>query len=341
MRQQLTIESHCIERSEPRFDIMKVLREIVGLVPFVGSVMDIGEGISEGNWAQIGVGVAGLALDVFTGGEGGELLRIGRGILKRRGAAAAEREVAEIAEKEIAEALGKRRVNPCGCFVQGTLVLTDSGYKKIEQVEPGDVVWAYSDVLHTFARKKVVRVFQYVRDTVFQVHLGNEVINTTGDHPFFIGGKWLKVQKLHAGDSVLTYAGKKLVIDNIRMLNKQAVVYNFEVEDYHTYYVSAQGILVHNSGPCDNVPGLRTIIEEKEASKVYDKLDKAQKKSVDEAIALVREGKAGKNQHELKKELKGFKAIDVRGTGKNRGAVRIVYKESVSHILIHSIQDYH
>ena len=27
-------------------------------------------------------------------------------------------------------------------------------------------------------------------------------------------------------------------------------MYNFEVEDYHTYYVSNTRVLVHNSGPC-------------------------------------------------------------------------------------------
>jgi hypothetical protein len=29
-------------------------------------------------------------------------------------------------------------------------------------------------------------------------------------------------------------------------------VYNFEVEDYHTYYVSHTKVLVHNFGPCDD-----------------------------------------------------------------------------------------
>ncbi len=32
-------------------------------------------------------------------------------------------------------------------------------------------------------------------------------------------------------------------------------MYNFEVEDYHTYYVSNAKVLVHNSGDCDVTPG--------------------------------------------------------------------------------------
>lgn len=31
-------------------------------------------------------------------------------------------------------------------------------------------------------------------------------------------------------------------------------MYNFEVEDYHTYYVSNTKVLVHNSDPCDKLP---------------------------------------------------------------------------------------
>ena len=98
---------------------------------------------------------------------------------------------------------------------------------------------------------------------------------------------------------------------------------------------------MHNSGPCDGNPGLRTVIEEKEATRVYDKLDPQQQRNVDKAIDLIREGKAGGNQDSFGKDLKNYKAVDVKGTGRNRGGVRVVYKESINEVLIHSIQDYH
>ena len=132
-------------------------------------------------------------------------------------------------------------------------MLIDSGYKRIEEIRKGDNVWAYNDTTQEYARKRVVDVFEYVRDTIYTIQIGNERINATSDHPFFIGGRWLNVSELQVGDSVVTYEGKKLVISAIEKTASQTKVYNFEVEDYHNYYVTGLNILVHNSiGPCDN-----------------------------------------------------------------------------------------
>jgi len=49
----------------------------VDYVPFAGSVKQIGVGIYHGSWKEAGLGVGMLAVDVFTGGEGGEALRVG------------------------------------------------------------------------------------------------------------------------------------------------------------------------------------------------------------------------------------------------------------------------
>jgi len=135
-----------------------------------------------------------------------------------------EKDAAEGVEKELAkigEGAEGHGLNPCGCFLEGTLILTDSGYKKIEDIKIDDVVWAYNDTTGVLGRKKVIRVYTHIRDTVYQIYIGSEVINTTSDHPFFIGGRWARVQNLHVGDSVTTYIGKKLVIDKIRIVAKK------------------------------------------------------------------------------------------------------------------------
>jgi mRNA-degrading endonuclease RelE of RelBE toxin-antitoxin system len=85
----------------------------------------------------------------------------------------------------------------------------------------------------------------------------------------------------------------------------------------------------------------KTIVEEPKASKAYDKLDKNQQKSIEDALRLIRNGEAGRNQHDLQKDLKGFKAIDIKGSGGGRGKLRMVFKETDSEIIIQDIIDYH
>jgi hypothetical protein len=48
----------------------------------------------------------------------------------------------------------------------------------------------------------------------------------------------------------MTYSGVKLAIASIRLAVGRVTVHNFEVADYHTYYVSGAKVLVHNNGPC-------------------------------------------------------------------------------------------
>ncbi len=191
-------------------------------------------------------------------GEVGQLL-IGVGEAKAATEAVETAEVVRKAEEveklveveKVEKGLAKEGKLPCGCFLAGTLVLTDSGYKRIEDIRPGMLVWAYNDTTHAYDTKKVLRIFEHVRDTVYQVHIGDEIVSTTSDHPFFVGGRWLRVKDLHPGDSVLTYSGNKLVVSSINLVVKRTTVHNFEVSGFHTYYVSAQKILVHNNGPCD------------------------------------------------------------------------------------------
>ena len=143
---------------------------------------------------------------------------------------------------------------PCGCFLAGTLIFTDTCQKAIEEIQVGDKVWAYNDTAGNYALKKVVSLLRYVRDSVYNIRIGEETIQATADHPFFISGHWLRIAELKVGDSVKTYDGSNLAIEQITVALGRTTVYNFEVEDYHRYYVSHTKVLVHNNGPCDDTP---------------------------------------------------------------------------------------
>ncbi len=53
-----------------------------------------------------------------------------------------------------------------------------------------------------------------------------------------------------AGDEVLAASGQWRNVLSVTVLPGLQVVYNFEVEEDHDYFVGSQGLLVHNAGPC-------------------------------------------------------------------------------------------
>ncbi|HWW43101.1 RHS repeat-associated core domain-containing protein, partial [Pedobacter sp.] len=82
-------------------DIGDFLWSAVDYVPFVGSAKQIGMGIYHGDWKEAGLGVGMLAIDVFTGGEGGEAIRAGEVLAEDALKIAAEDEIKEGAEKSL------------------------------------------------------------------------------------------------------------------------------------------------------------------------------------------------------------------------------------------------
>jgi RHS repeat-associated protein len=142
------------------------------------------------------------------------------------------------------------KYKPCGCFVSGTLVYTEEGYKNIEDIKVGDKVWAHDDVTENLALKKVIDTFTREFTQVYKIYFGDEVLEVTHEHPFFIGGKWLKVDELKKGNLLTLYDGTTKAISKIELVEGNFKVYNFTVDEFHTYYVSKQNVLVHNGNPC-------------------------------------------------------------------------------------------
>ena len=109
-------------------------RTAVGFVPFVGSGLDIYEGARDGNWMMLGIGVAGLALDVATMGSGSLI----KGGVKAIGTELAE-EGLELATKEITKDVAKTEGKVIGLGiaddlalhrVTGAITWTEAGWQK-------------------------------------------------------------------------------------------------------------------------------------------------------------------------------------------------------------------
>ncbi len=137
------------------------------------------------------------------------------------------------------------------CFVAGTLVATINGLVAIENIKAGDYVLSTNPDTMETAYKPVLET--YVRETDKLVHLtinGEEII-TTFDHPFYINGKgFINASMLWIGAELVNNNCDILFVEKIYreyLVNETRIVYNFKVDEYHTYFVGNEFILVHNA----------------------------------------------------------------------------------------------
>jgi hypothetical protein len=143
---------------------------------------------------------------------------------------------------------------PSECFVAGTAVrLADGSTKPIEEIETGDVVLSRCDITGETAPRRVKRTFEREHDGSLVLRFaGGEVIHTTPEHPFYLAGTgWVQAGRLAIGTSVVTRAGPALELVGIEHRPGKITVYNFEVTEFHTYFVGQTdgGVWVHNTCP--------------------------------------------------------------------------------------------
>ena len=134
------------------------------------------------------------------------------------------------------------------CFIAGTTILAADGLRAIETIEKGDYVWAWDEESGDTALKEVVETYVNETDELVHIFVNDEEIVATPSHPFYSPVKgWTDAVQLRAGDILVLVNGKYVVVEKVQheILEAPVTVYNFQVEDYHTYYV-ASGVLVHN-----------------------------------------------------------------------------------------------
>lgn len=68
------------------------------------------------------------------------------------------------------------------CFAAGTLISTDGGYKKIEDIQEGDLV-----LTHKNRYMKVVTPMAKEKKGIYQVRvMGSPITHVTEEHPFYV-----------------------------------------------------------------------------------------------------------------------------------------------------------
>ena len=116
----------------------------------------------------------------------------------------------------------------------------------------------------------------YIREDSKLIHLviNDEEIITTETHPFYVNNRgFVNAGELKVGDELLDPNKNILLVENfdVELTGKPVTVYNFQVEDYHTYHVSGFGVLVHNAD--DTYSRLRKVSPDAKAKKAVNSVD--------------------------------------------------------------------
>ncbi|MCM3133648.1 S8 family serine peptidase [Paenibacillus polysaccharolyticus] len=141
----------------------------------------------------------------------------------------------------------KRTVGGCFCFASGTPIKTKEGFKSIEDIKVGDLVLSKNEETGSIDYKPVTQLFQKEIEEIYTLYVEDQQIKVTGNHPFYVKDQgWKFTNELIIGDLLETSDNNYLPIKTIEVSNNREKVYNFTVDEYHTFYVTELGIWTHN-----------------------------------------------------------------------------------------------
>ncbi|MFC4015364.1 polymorphic toxin type 27 domain-containing protein [Nonomuraea purpurea] len=135
------------------------------------------------------------------------------------------------------------------CFPAGTMVDTENGPRRIEDIKAGDRVWAADPETGARTLRGVTRLFHRTVDSLVRITTAGGTLSATEGHRFWVQGKgWTRAEDLRPGDALQDPSGAARPVQAVSASDGPVEVYNFEVETDHTYYVYIGGtpVLVHN-----------------------------------------------------------------------------------------------
>jgi RHS repeat-associated protein len=171
-----------------------------------------------------------------------------------------------------------RLVQPRGCFPAGTLVTTEDGLKPIQTLRSSDRVWGYDLTSGVWKLRRVVETYEHdYEGDIISLVVEGEVIEATTNHPCWVvegagleqrkqsdhvpvtpagsrlRGRWIDAGNLLVGDVLFLKSGRHAIVSHLSVRQARQKVYNFQVEEVHTYAVGRSQVLVHNK-PMEYAP---------------------------------------------------------------------------------------
>ena len=259
----------------------------------------------------------------------------------------AEKAAREAKEAREGAAAGKQCKNgkcdkPNKCFAAGTPVETEEGPVPIEQLHTGDLVWSRDDDTGEEGYRPIAKVFVTPDQPILTVELEDEsgaieAIDVTAPHPFRVEGRgWVPAGELEPGDQVESADGGELEVAGLEETGRSGTVYNFEVEEFHTYFVGAGAAWVHNDCTPEEAEKLRSELDDIEKQLKEGNLSgkqkrelRARKKEIKDELGEGADDAAGATAAQVDKKLGDLKDIRdmdaaeaIRSRGGNASNVR-------------------
>ena len=138
------------------------------------------------------------------------------------------------------------------CFVAGTKVKTENGFKNIEDIKIGDKVNSFNLDNNEIELKEVLELIHSSAKDTYKMTIGGKTVEMTSKHQVYIVDKgWTRAYNIKIGDMMLSANGDKVKITNIEHIKYDEPIdtYNLTVEDNSNYFVTDIQVLVHNALP--------------------------------------------------------------------------------------------
>lgn len=133
------------------------------------------------------------------------------------------------------------------CFPAGTKVHIQNGLANIEDLYEGDFVLTFNEETKQQEYKPILTKHERFTQQMLSLELPTgEFIRVTPEHRFFCNDEWIEAGNLKAGDLLHLKGGDYTTVISIETLPHYEKVYNFDIEGNENYYVTEDGILVHN-----------------------------------------------------------------------------------------------
>ncbi|SFN49086.1 intein C-terminal splicing region/intein N-terminal splicing region [Chryseobacterium oleae] len=138
------------------------------------------------------------------------------------------------------------------CFPAGTKVHAQKGLVNIEDLLEGDLVLTYNEETKQTEYKAILVKHERYTMQMLSLELPTgEFVRVTPEHRFFCNDEWIEARDLSPGDVLHLKGGHYTTIISVETLPHYEKVYNFDIEDNENYYVTEDGILVHNGYKID------------------------------------------------------------------------------------------